>query len=932
MADKDYVTLEKLGALLSTKKNGLSFLHLNAQSARNKEDQITALISTIRSEPHVLMMTETWYRDESEVLRSPGYETFFLNRPTKIGGGVLMMAKNSVKCRLVHEFSHVTNDYEILTVQSDGFVYGVLYRPPSGNKSNFLVFLDTYLRWVGDTGSTLVLAGDLNIDVAKPSESQLELCQVIESNGFSNVITIPTRIDKNTATLIDMFITNIEASKCLSGVLSAPISDHLPIFMLINETVNCAPAQLREPIVIQDINEYTLAAFRKEISLTDWSGVYCEQEPEAAYDIFHDKLIRVYKKCFPYKQLKHTRKAKKPWLTKSCLNEIKRKNKLFENFLKNKNEETLKRFKAQRNKVNSLLRYKKRTYLNSIFNKDVMNKQDLAWSRLNKFLGRNGDDFRPTELVIDGDVICKDDLANLFNDYFVSLAKEQYNSACTTYLSDSISESAFLAPTTAGELSHAFSSVKNSTCCDAYDIQIKPIKHVLDIIAELLEHIFNLAFSTGIFPQKLQVAKVVVLYKGGDKNALNNYRPISILPVISKGLEKLIQKRMVSFLDKHHIITPSQFGFIKGRTTEHALLEQKEFILNAFERELHTLGIFVDYSKAFDTINHITLLKKCAHYGFRGVFLQLIESYLMYRQQEVVVGNCTSNLLKISAGVPQGSILGPLLFCIYINDIVKIDTSVKCIIYADDTTLLLTAENYTNLINDANEVLAKLATWTCVNCLKLNTSKTKAVYFRPKNKQTPCHVPLKLGSSELEIVQRIKCLGIIFDQHMSWNAHTEKLCGTISRISGILSRVRFSLPKAVKLLIYKSLFLSHVNYCHLVWGTTTLTNIRKLHVIQKRAVRAVANAPYRSHTTPIFHDMKLLPLPEYYRAMLVKRYQAGLKGDNLLGTIANLNHRKVLYNTRFNHTWLIPRTRTNYGKEMLRFLLPFHLNAISSSI
>lgn len=167
---------------------------------------------------------------------------------------------------------------------------------------------------------------------------------------------------------------------------------------------------------------------------------------------------------------------------------------------------------------------------------------------------------------------------------------------------------------------------------------------------------------------------------------------------------------------------------------------------------------------------------------------------------------------------------------------------------------------------------------------------------------------------------------------MSWNAHTEKLCGTISRISGILSRVRFSLPKAVKLLIYKSLFLSHVNYCHLVWGTTTLTNIRKLHVIQKRAVRAVANAPYRSHTTPVFDDMKLLPLPEYYRAMLVKRYQAGLKGDNLLGTIADLNHRKVLYNTRFNHTWLIPRTRTNYGKEMLRFLLPFHLNAISSSI
>lgn len=376
---------------------------------------------------------------------------------------------------------------------------------------------------------------------------------------------------------------------------------------------------------------------------------------------------------------------------------------------------------------------------------------------------------------------------------------------------------------------------------------------------------------------------------------------------------------MTSFLDKHHIITSSQFGFTKGRTTEHALLEQKEFILDAFERELHTIGIFIDYSKAFDTINHVTLLQKCNHYGFRGVFLKLIESYLKYRQQVVVINNHTSNLQAISAGVPQGSILGPLLFCIYINDIVNIDASVKCVIYADDTTLLLTAQHYKDLINDANQVLLKLA----------NTSKTKAAYFRPRNKPSPLDAPLMLGTSELQIVPRIKCLGVIFDEHMSWNAHIEKLSSSVSRITGILSRVRFLLPKKVKLLIYKSLFLSHINYCHLVWGTTTLTNIHKLHVIQKRAVRAIADVPYGSHTSPLFDEMNLLTLPDYYYTSLMKRYHTGLKSDNFLGTLARINQRTLLYNTRHVHTWFLPRTRTKYGKEMLRFLLPFYLNQMT---
>lgn len=242
MAINDYVSLDKLGALFSMYRNSTKLIHFNAQSARNKEDQISALFTTLASDPEYLMITETWYRNETEVLKIPGYATYFLNRSTKTGGGVLLMTRNSLKCSLILEFSRITDDYEVLTVRSDRYVIGVLYRPPSGNKSNFLEFLDSYLCWAGDTGCKLVLAGDLNIDLARSSQAQLELCHIIESNGFANVITTPTSIEKNNATLLDVFITNIEAKNSLSGVLSVPISDHLPIFMMINETVSSTVA------------------------------------------------------------------------------------------------------------------------------------------------------------------------------------------------------------------------------------------------------------------------------------------------------------------------------------------------------------------------------------------------------------------------------------------------------------------------------------------------------------------------------------------------------------------------------------------------------------------------------------------------------------------------------------------------------------------
>lgn len=494
-----------------------------------------------------------------------------------------------------------------------------------------------------------------------------------------------------------------------------------------------------------------------------------------------------------------------------------------------------------------------------------------------------------------------------------------------------IRESAFLFPVTTEEVTAHFMSLKNSRCCDADGLEIRPIKHVIHSVSSVLEYIINLMFTLGTFPRRLQIAKVSIIFKGGDKNSISNYRPISILPVFSKVIEKLIHERIVSFLTKHHIMTPFQFGFTKQRSTETALLTQKEIILDAFEKETYTLGIFVDFSKAFDRINHITLIKKLDHYGFRGNFLNVIKSYLKYRQQKVEINGYASNFKELSNGVPQGSILGPLLFNIYVNDLVNIDNSTTFIIYADDTSLFFRDCDLHKLVHKANDVLQSLNAWSIRNSLIINTSKTKSVLFRPKNKPVNCDLTLTIGPETIKIEPIVKTLGVIFHENMLWNNHADLVHSKLSRVVGVLSRLRFSLPQRIKLLLYNSLFVSTLTYCYLVWGTTTEKNLGRIYRLQKKAVRIITGAPRDAHSKPIFEALNLLPMPDIYNSNLLKRYRTCRRNhDSFLVDLAHLTPCTCPYSTRASDDWRIPYTRTNYGRQMMKYLLPQTLNRFST--
>lgn len=259
-------------------------------------------------------------------------------------------------------------------------------------------------------------------------------------------------------------------------------------------------------------------------------------------------------------------------------------------------------------------------------------------------------------------------------------------------------------------------------------------------------------------------------------------------------------------------------------STELALMDQKEYILQKFEDKQLVAGIFVDFTQAFDYIKHSILLNKLDHYGIRGLPLKLIDSYLSNRIRFVSVNRFTSSKEQIIVGVPQGSILGPLLFNLYINDITHICPDLELVIYADDTSIFISSACETDLITRANSVLEKLDTWTSTNHLKINTKKTKAVIFHSKCRRIAIQNDITFRNSKIDIVPCVKVLGVYFSENLQWDDHVTYLVQKLSSVTGMLNHHRFSLPQSVKLMIYNALFVSSLHYCLLVWGTTTATN------------------------------------------------------------------------------------------------------------
>ena len=299
-------------------------------------------------------------------------------------------------------------------------------------------------------------------------------------------------------------------------------------------------------------------------------------------------------------------------------------------------------------------------------------------------------------------------------------------------LQDRILDTMYLRKTDKNEIIDIVHKFENKISTDWNGIDMAIIKTVIDAIADPLTHICNLSLSTGYFPSQMKTAKVIPIHKAGDKNLFTNYRPVSLLSQFSKILEKLFSARLDSFIDKHQILSECQYGFRTNRSTSMALIDLIEELTSSVENKKFALGVFIDLKKAFDTIDHEILIQKMNNYGIRGVALNWIKSYIENRKQFVQIGEYRSTSSTITCGVPQGSILGPKLFILYINEICKVSSLLKFVVFADDTNITCSGEDLQQLLEVVSLELGKLKQWFDANKLSLNIKKTKFMIFGNK--------------------------------------------------------------------------------------------------------------------------------------------------------------------------------------------------------
>ena len=445
------------------------------------------------------------------------------------------------------------------------------------------------------------------------------------------------------------------------------------------------------------------------------------------------------------------------------------------------------------------------------------------------------------------------------------------------YLAPANPSSIFFYPTSPHEVKQIINktSPKHSSCWD----EIPPVvlKYLPDNIINALTYIFNLSLCQGKFVTAFRHAKVVPIHKKGDVQNLNNYRPISLLSSFSKILEKIVYRRLYSFFDRFNLFSNSQFGFRRGHSTSHANCLLVDKVAASFEKKLCTLGIFLDLSKAFDTINHKILLHKLDHYGIRGTALNWFMSYLTGRTQQVCYnGVASSNINEINLSVPQGSILGPLLFIIYVNDFpncLKYGTSLS---FADDTSIFISGKTARTLFDKGNDELCNIDNWLVANKLFLNANKTKCVYFKTANSKTPpSDLNLVIRNIPIERVSSVRVLGTIIHENLSWKEHMLALKSKLRATLGAVIRVKPYLNKHSLLSIYHSLIISRIRYCIINWNHGNSTILHQLQSICNKFIRLTLGISRNEDVLPLMKQHNLLTINDIFKyemAVLMFRF------------------------------------------------------------
>ena len=946
------------------KTNDIIFLNVNVQSLASKFTSLTLFLDNLNKseiKPDIFTIQELW-KIQKEFYDIPGYNFHCNTRKKAQGGGVGIYVKNNFNTSLLKEesifkeniFESIALKVEIPNVKK--FICISLYRPNNHKRltaneqfQSFFQSLSEMLQKLEKHKLPVYILSDSNIDFMKIGidVNSTDIFQTMLEFGYFQLIGKTTRIFNESKSLIDHIFTNDSLDNINSGVIVDTFSDHFITFCSLksSKTKHNKPPN---HIFRRNFDQNNKDVFKNYLTNLSWNNVLESSCPNEAYNLFWNDFYYLFDLSFPKKKIKLNRN-KHPinkFMTKGLLKS--RKTKL--NLAKKSNQSAENRaiYVNYRNLYNSLIKIAKAIfYRESIESANGDSKK--IWETINDACNKKPKSSVIDKLEINGRVSTNEsEIANEFNRHFASIGERvsdfipKSNINFRDYLPQPCNNSLFLEPVSPGEVLEIIMNMGKKHSLDVNDIPFKVIQHVSTDIMKPLSHAINLSIEKGVFPTNLKTSKIIPIFKKGSTLCANDHRGVAIVNNFSKIYEKCLCRRLLRFLHSNDFFDHNQFGFLKGRSTNHAIVKLINFISDSINRNEYVVGIFLDAMKAFDSVNHAILISKLENAGIRGNALNWFKSYLSGRNQKVKIGEAWSELQEINISVLQGSILGVILFIIFINDLQYASDKALAVIFADDDSSLLAHSDLNELNKIVNEELDKICNWYKANKLAIHPDKSKFILFKspfdnlnqlPKFNNQP-YFPVFINMNDynetnitkIKLVQSIpnsddsslKVLGVLFDQNLTLADHVKSIHSKLSRGLYSLRQVSKIFSTQILKLIYHANFQSHINYCSNILSICNKSTLDPLIKIQKKAIRIVCKKPYNSHSNPLFKEHNILPIKEqieYSSLMFMHDYLHEQLSPSFMFTWVKNNQLQNNYQLRNGNNIHIRPHRYEYLKR-----------------
>ena len=769
-------------------------MHLNIRSIPLHFTELLCYLDSLNIEFKLIALSETALNDTHTDFKMPNYNCEIDVRPKRKGGGVSLYIHSALQYKLRRDLqlcgdanSVFIEIYKTTTNTKHNIICGCVYRPPSMSLNIFNDMMTTSFNKMQHENKYLYITGDFNVNTlfnVKGGLSTQQFKNIFSSNYCFPFINKPTRVTDHSASLIDNIYSNIPSQNCFSGILKTSISDHYGIFCIDND---CNLNNDKVQIVKRSFTLKNIANFKNCLQNVTWDFVYLSDDIESAYQRFQGVLDQLLNTNFKKQTYTMNYKNRHPWMTAALRAQIKQKNKLHSLAISSRDDKIMDDYKETKKNLQSALRNSEITYFS---NQLDIHRNDMgkSWKVLRNILGKDHNKRKKHHSFFINNNYVTDSLqiANAFNKFFVSigslLAKKIKSDVNPLLYVDNNVNSIATFEVTSNRVRNVILSLNNSSA--GHD-ELPPFvaKSCIEEFIEPLTYMINESLRTGICPSELKIARVVPIFKSGDPSLLTNYRPISVLSFFSKVFERIVYDYLFDFICTNNILYDYQFGFRPGHSTQQAIITLIDKITKSLDNGDIVISLFIDLKKAFDTVDHRILLRKLYAYGIRGTMLKWIESYLSGRTQYVVFDGQESEIHGIQCGVPQGSILGPLLFILYMNDICNVSDIFFAIMYADDTSLVVNGKDLNALIQLLNTALIDLCTWFKANRLSLNTTKTFYMIFHRARIKHMSGVAdsIVMDNTILAKTSSLKYLGVIVDRKLNWIEHISYVRNKVSK-------------------------------------------------------------------------------------------------------------------------------------------------------